>query len=76
MGFSTGSFGAESIASALPPTLLLSGGDTDAIPLYRALRAAHVPAELYVYPHGSHNWPGKQGRTGIARAARFLKRYL
>lgn len=82
VGFSTGSFGAESIASALPPTLLLSGGDTDAIPLqqtlplYRALRAAHVPAELYVYPHGSHNWPGKQGRTGIARAARFLKRYL
>ena len=61
--------------------MLLSGGDTDAIPLqtlplYRALRGAHVPAELYVYPHGSHNWPGKQGRAGIARAARFLEHYL
>ena len=82
VGFSTGTFGAQSIAARLPPTLLLSGGATDAIPLqvtlplYRALRAAHVPAALYVYPHGSHNWPGKQGTLGIARAARFLRRYL
>lgn len=81
-GFSTGSFGAASRASLEPPTILLSAGKTDAIPLaetlplYRALRAAHVPSELYVYPHGSHNWPGRQGALGIARAAAFLRQYL
>jgi dienelactone hydrolase len=81
-GFSTGSFGASVLAPELPPTILLPGGRTDAIPLaetlplYRALRAARVPTELYVYPHGSHNWPGRQGTLGIARAAAFLHRYL
>jgi dienelactone hydrolase len=81
-GFSTGSFGAASSASLEPPTILLSGGRTDAIPLaetlplYRALRAAKVPSQLYVYPHGSHNWPGRQGTLGIEHAAAFLRRYL
>jgi dienelactone hydrolase len=81
-GFSTGSFGAASNASLEPPTILLSAGTTDAIPLaetlplYRALRAAHVPSELYVYPRGSHNWPGRQGTLGIAHAVAFLRRYL
>ena len=81
-GFSTGSFRASTLAAELPPTILLSGGRTDAIPLadtlplYQALRAAHVPTELYVYPRGSHNWPGHQGALGIARAATFLRRYL
>ncbi|MGD0714661.1 MAG: dienelactone hydrolase family protein [Gaiellaceae bacterium] len=81
-GFSTGAFGAEAAARRLPPTILLSGGRTDAIPLaetlplYRALRSAHVPAALYVYPRGSHDWPGRQGALGIAHAAAFLLRYL
>ena len=81
-GFSTGSFGAATFAAHLPPTILLSGGRTDAIPLsetlplYQALRAAHVPSTLYVYPHGSHSWPGEQGTIGIRRAAAFLTRYL
>ena len=81
-GFSTGSFGAASTASLLPPTILLSAGRTDAIPLaetlplYQALRAAKVPSELYVYPRGLHNWPGRQGALGIAHAAAFLQRYL
>jgi dienelactone hydrolase len=81
-GFSTGSFGAQALAPHLPPTILLSGGKTDAIPLsetlplYRALRAAHVPSALYVYPHGSHSWPGKQGTLGIRHAAAFLQRHL
>lgn len=81
-GFSTGSFGAATLARRLPPTILLSGGRTDAIPLsetlplYRALRAAHVPSALYVYPHGSHAWPGEQGTLGIRHAAAFLRRYL
>ncbi len=81
-GFSTGAFGAGAEARLLPPTILLSGGRTDAIPLaetlplYRALRSAHVSAALYVYPRGSHNWPGRQGSLGIAHAAAFLLRYL
>jgi acetyl esterase/lipase len=81
-GFSTGSFAAQPFAAELPPTILLSAGRTDAIPLnetlplYRALRAARVPASLYVYPHGSHRWPGAQGAVGIAHAAAFLERYL
>jgi dienelactone hydrolase len=81
-GFSTGSFGASTLAPHLPPTILLSGGRTDAIPLsetlplYQALRAAHVPSALYVYPHGSHSWPGRQGTLGIRHAAAFLTRYL
>ena len=81
-GFSTGAFEAAAFAQELPPTILLSGGRTDAIPLaetlplYEALRAAQVPAELYVYPHGSHDWPGRQGALGIAHAAAFLYRYL
>lgn len=81
-GFSTGSFGITNAnARRLPPTILLSGGSTDAIPLaetlplYDALRAAHRPSALYVYPHGSHSWPGEQGTLGIRRAAEFLRRY-
>lgn len=82
VGFSTGAFGAQAYARDLPPTILLSGGSTDAIPLqqtlplYRALVAAHVPAALFVYPHGSHEWPGRQGTEGIAHAAAFLRRHL
>lgn len=81
-GFSTGARHAAAFARDLPPTILLSGGRTDAIPLaqtlplYRALQRAHVPAALYVYAHGSHDWPGRQGTIGIARAAAFLCRYL
>jgi dienelactone hydrolase len=81
--FSTGGFGAEQTAvAALPPTILLSGGPHDAIPssdtraLYEAIRAAGVPATLYVYGNGSHDWPGKQGTAGIARAAAFLRARL
>ena len=81
-GFSTGAFDSASLASQLPPTILLSGGATDAIPLsetlplYRALRNAHVPSALFVYPHGSHDWPGRQGSEGIAHAVAFLRQHL
>jgi dienelactone hydrolase len=82
-GFSTGAFGPElAEASMLPPTILLSAGATDAIPLsatlplYRALRRAGIPSELYVYPRGSHEWPRRQGTLGIEHAASFLRRYL
>jgi dienelactone hydrolase len=81
-GFSTGAFRAASFAGDLPPTILLSGGRTDAIPLadtlplYHALQQAHVPTALYVYRNGSHDWPGRQGTLGIAHAAAFLCHYL
>jgi dienelactone hydrolase len=82
-GFSTGAFRDLGPGAVdLPPTILLSAGTTDAIPLadtlllYRALRAAHIPHALYVYPHGSHNWPRKQGTLGIEHAAAFLRRFL
>jgi dienelactone hydrolase len=81
--FSTGSFRDRGAAQLqLPPTILLSGGATDAIPLadtlplYRALRAGHIPSALYVFPRGSHAWPGVQGRHGIEHAAAFLHRFL
>jgi dienelactone hydrolase len=80
-GFSTGGDRASGKIE-LPPTILLSGGTTDAIPLaetmplYRALQSARIPSALYVYPHGSHDWPGAQGTLGIQHAAAFLRRYL
>ena len=40
------------------------------------MESAKVPSELYVYPHGSHNWPGRQGTLGIEHAAAFLRLYL
>jgi hypothetical protein len=35
-----------------------------------------VPAALYVYPDGTHNWSGRQGEVGRIRAAAFLRRYV
>jgi dienelactone hydrolase len=67
---------------ALPPTLVLSGGSGDAVPvsdaraLYRALQRAHVPAVLHVYPHGTHNWKGRQRLVGEGWTYAFLQRYL
>jgi dienelactone hydrolase len=67
---------------ALPPTLVLSGGSGDAVPvsdaraLYRSLRAAHVPAVLHVYPHGTHQWKGRQRIAGERWTFAFLHRYL
>ena len=82
VGFSTGSGRGGRAPTSLPPLLLLSGGVHDAIPLadtralYDAARAAGVHAELFVYPNGSHDWPGRQGTVGISRAARFLRAVL
>jgi dienelactone hydrolase len=74
--------GDASGAALMPPTILLSGGARDAIPLsetrpfYLALRRARIASSLYVYPHGSHNWPGAQGTLGIQHAVAFLRHYL
>jgi dienelactone hydrolase len=69
-------------AGALPPTIVLSGGKGDAVPvseaiaLHRALVAAHVRTELHVYPHGNHTWKGKQGAAAIRWIGSFLRRVL
>lgn len=66
----------------LPPAIFLDGGRRDIVPpqnareLFAAARAARVPAALYVYPDGTHDWPGRQGALGIARAAAFLRARL
>jgi dienelactone hydrolase len=69
-------------ARRLPPTMLLSAGTTDAVPmsgaiaLHRALEEAHVPTRLHIWPHGKHSWPGPQGAQGLRWTTRFLHRYL
>jgi dienelactone hydrolase len=66
----------------LPPSIFLDGGPRDIVPpqnareLYAGARRAHVPAALYIYGNGTHDWPGRQGVLGRARAAAFLLRYL
>jgi dienelactone hydrolase len=83
VSYSGGAFGPVLAgAGRLPPTLVLSAGTTDAVPLadalalHRALVAHHVPTSLYVYPHGSHSWPGAQGRAALRRTEAFLRRWL
>lgn len=75
-------FDESSNVRAMPPTLVLSGGSGDAVPesdaiaLYHALRSAHIPAELHVYPHGNHFWRHRQGAAGERWTFAFLHRYL
>ena len=74
----------QSLAGArtLPPSIFLDGGPRDivkpanALALYSAARHAGVPAALYVYGNGTHEWAGRQGELGRARAAAFLLRHL
>lgn len=69
-------------ARALPPSIFLDGGRRDLVPpanaraLYRAAHGAGVTSALYVYGDGTHEWPGRQGAAGRARAAAFLHRVL
>ena len=79
--FSTFGFGAElGRAGRLPPSIFLDGGSHDIVPpagsraLFEAAKRAHVPAALYIYGNGTHNWPAAQGDAGIKRAAAFLLR--
>ncbi|HUJ91341.1 MAG TPA: hypothetical protein VLW05_01480, partial [Gaiellaceae bacterium] len=69
-------------AARLPPSIFLDGGKHDIVPpsnaraLYAATQRAHVPSALFVYPDGTHDWPGRQGELGRRHAAKFLDRYL
>jgi dienelactone hydrolase len=81
--FSSFAFGPElQDVGRLPPTLVLSGGTGDAVPvseavaLYRTLRRDHVPAELRVYAHGNHQWKGAQFAAGLRWTVGFLDRHL
>jgi dienelactone hydrolase len=82
VGFSTGLYGEPASLAKLPPTLLLSGGPRDAIPLSatralaRALRASGTRVTLYDYGHGVHRWPRAQGSAGIREAEGFLRATL
>ncbi|MBS0662159.1 MAG: alpha/beta hydrolase fold domain-containing protein [Verrucomicrobia bacterium] len=50
------------VTARTPPVFLAHGQDDRSVPVenslrfYAALRAAHVPAELHVWPHGSHGF--------------------
>jgi len=69
-------------AAILPPTLVLSGGSGDVVPvseavaLCRALRRDRVPAELHVYPHRNHQWKHAQFAAGLQWTLGFLHRRL
>jgi dienelactone hydrolase len=69
-------------AARLPPSIFLDGGGHDIVPpenaraLYAATTRAHVRSALFIYPGGTHSWPGHQGAVGRRRAAAFLLRYL
>jgi hypothetical protein len=75
-GFSTGSFRDASVAADLPPTILLSGGSTDTIPLaetlplYRALRAAVFPQRSTSTPTARTRGPGGRARSGSSTRRR------
>jgi dienelactone hydrolase len=81
--FSAAAFGPElQQVDRLPPTLVLSGGSGDVVPvsdalaLYRTLRGDHVPVELRVYPHGNHQWKRAQFAAGLRWTLGFLGRHL
>jgi dienelactone hydrolase len=81
--FSAAAFGPDlQEVGRLPPTLVLSGGSGDVVPvseavaLFRALRRDHVAAELHVYPHGNHQWKHAQFTAGFHWTLDFLGRYL
>jgi acetyl esterase/lipase len=59
------------VTAATPPTFLVHAEDDGAVPVentlmfYRALRAAHVPAEVHIYAKGGHGF-GMRGTAGLA----------
>ncbi|HST18946.1 MAG TPA: dienelactone hydrolase family protein [Gaiellaceae bacterium] len=69
-------------AGRLPPSIFLDGGAHDIVPprdareLHAAATRDHVSTALFVYPDGSHGWPGEQGVAGRRRAAAFLLGHL
>jgi acetyl esterase/lipase len=57
----------KQVTPATPPTLLIHTQEDQAVPVensilfYQALTRAHVPAEMYLFEHGSHGMGMKDG---------------
>jgi dienelactone hydrolase len=69
-------------AARLPPSIFLDGGPHDIVApenaraLYAATTRDHVTSALFIYPDGTHDWPGHQGAVGRRHAAAFLLAHL
>ncbi|MFS2017345.1 alpha/beta hydrolase [Massilia sp. CT11-108] len=65
------------VTAATPPTLLIHTQEDQTVPVensilfYQALTRAKVPAEMYLFEHGSH---GMGMRTGLGTASAWPKR--
>ena len=67
----------KQVTAATPPTLLIHTQEDQSVPvensilLFQALTRAHVPAEMYLFEHGSH---GMGMRDGLGTASEWPKR--
>lgn len=67
----------KQVTSATPPTLLIHTQEDASVPIensllfFQALTRAHVPAEMYLFEHGSH---GMGMRDGLGTASDWPKR--
>jgi dipeptidyl aminopeptidase/acylaminoacyl peptidase len=67
----------KQVTSATPPTLLIHTQEDQTVPVensilfYLALTRAKVPAEMYLFEHGSH---GMGMRAGLGTASDWPKR--
>lgn len=65
------------VTAATPPTLLIHTQEDRTVPVensilfYQALTRAHVPAEMYLFEHGSH---GMGMRAGLGTASEWPRR--
>ncbi len=67
----------QQVTAATPPTLLIHTQEDRSVPVensilfFQALTRAHVPAEMYLFEHGSH---GMAMRDGLGTASAWPKR--
>jgi acetyl esterase/lipase len=67
----------KQVSPATPPTLLIHTQADQAVPVensilfYQALTRAHVPAEMYLFEHGSH---GMGMKAGLGTASNWPRR--
>ena len=67
----------QQVTAATPPTLLIHTQEDQTVPVensilfYQALTRAKVPAEMYLFEHGSH---GMEMRAGLGTASAWPKR--
>ncbi|NGZ87033.1 alpha/beta hydrolase [Duganella sp. SAP-35] len=67
----------KQVTAATPPTLLIHTQEDTSVPVensilfYQALTRAHVPAEMYLFEHGSH---GMGMRDGLGTSSNWPRR--